>query len=132
MIMDTQPVIDTPAPEESQYDLDTENELNTWLNANVSDYNGRIDLFTKVNQQITSDFNGIKQIANSENANKTIAAIDGLLLARQQRYSELQSEFEEEIQKQQETAISNQQEPVNMDLNQMPMDTTTSRGRRGR
>ena len=80
--------------ETDKYDPNTQAELNLWLNADVAQFNGTISFAETINEQIREEFRSIRQIATEENAAKTMAAIDGLLLARQERFTELQEQIE--------------------------------------
>ena len=77
-------------------DPEEQNEINEWLQADVQDYDGKISLFTAINEQIQKDFVGLRSLSEEENAKKTTATIDGLLLARKQRYEELNQSIQDE------------------------------------
>jgi len=85
-----------------QLDMETENEIDQWLGADAQDYDSKLDLADVVHEQALTDYSSIRKIAEQENAGKTIATIDGLLLERQQRLDELAKYVEEEKQKQEE------------------------------
>lgn len=117
---------DTAAQQESKYDPETQSELDIWLNAGVENIRGRIDFMNTMNDMVTSEISSLKPIAEQEKAEKTIAAIDGLLVARQQRFSDMQAELE-----------NLQEEETSYDTMTPNTDTTgqtitTPRGRRGR
>ena len=77
-------------------DIEEQNEINQWLDADVQDYDSKVTLFTAINEQIQADFASLRQISEEEQAKKTTAAIDGLLLARKIRYDELNQYIQEE------------------------------------
>jgi hypothetical protein len=121
----------TPAqPQESKYDPETQSELDIWLNASVENINGRIEFMNTMNDMVFAEISSLKPIATQENAQKTIAAIDGLLVARQQRFGELQTELERLQQQQQGTQTLYDTIAPNTDTT--GQDTMTPRGRRGR
>ncbi len=98
-VTDTQPVT-TEATTEKKYEPETQSVVDTWLDADVETITGRIDLMNTVNNRIYSQLDSIKNIANGEKAEKTVAVIDGLLIARQKRYNDAQQELEKLSQKQ--------------------------------
>jgi hypothetical protein len=131
--------------QENKYDTETQNEVDTWLNANVENLSGRISLMNTINSMVISDITSIKQVATEEKAEKTLAAIDGLLVARQQRFDELQKELEKDLQDQQDSTMQpipgiqegmlNTGDPMNMaetPFQNMPAGRGTTGGRRGR
>jgi hypothetical protein len=77
-------------------DPEEQNEINQWLQADVQDYDGKVSMFTAINEQIQKDFVGLRSLSEEEKAKKTTATIDGLLLARKQRYEELNQSIQEE------------------------------------
>jgi hypothetical protein len=77
-------------------DEEEQNEIDQWLQADVQDYDGKVSLFTAVNEQIQRDFIGLRNLSEEEKAKKTTATIDGLLLARKQRYDELNQYIQDE------------------------------------
>lgn len=77
-------------------DIEEQNEINQWLDADVQDYDSKVTLFTAINEQIQTEFGSLRQISEEEQAKKTTAAIDGLLLARKLRYDELNQYIQEE------------------------------------
>jgi hypothetical protein len=119
---------------ESKYDAATQDEVDTWLNANIETTAGRIELMDTVNEQIYSELDSLKQIASQEKAEKTLAVIDALIVARQKRYSDTKQELEKLSQQQ---GVQPQIETIDTrgSRGQM-MDTTgqnmTGRGRRSR
>jgi hypothetical protein len=81
---------------QEQVDPEEQSEIDQWLQADVQDYNNKVTLFTAVNEQIQHDLGLIRQVSEQEEAKKTTAAIDGLLLARKLRYDELNRYIQEE------------------------------------
>ena len=88
--------------DEEQLDDQTQYEIDLWLGADAQDYDNKLDLADVVHEQALTDYSSIRKIAEQENAGKTIATIDGLLLERQQRLDELAKYMEEKKQKQEE------------------------------
>jgi len=88
--------------DEEQLDDQTQYEIDLWLGADAQDYDNKLDLADVVHEQALTDYSSIRKIAEQENAKKTIATIDGLLLERQQRLDELAKYMEEKKQKQEE------------------------------
>jgi len=88
------------ADEESEIqepvDTEEQNEINQWVQADVQDYDSKVTLFTAVNEQVHKDFALLRQESEKEEAKKTTAVIDGLLLARKMRYDELNQFIQEE------------------------------------
>ena len=84
--------------DEAQEPVDPEeqHEINQWLQADVQDYDSKVTLFTAINEQVMNEFSLIRQESEQEEAKKTTAAIDGLLLARKLRYDELNRVIQEE------------------------------------
>jgi ankyrin repeat protein len=81
-----------------KYAPEVQNEIDNWLNADVLNISGRMEIMSTVNDVITTETNSIKTIATGEKAEKTIAAIDGLLVARQKSYDDARKAFEKEMQ----------------------------------
>ncbi len=84
----------TSRPSE-QVDMETENEINQWLQANFED---KTNLADEVHQQLRLEIESVRDVAVEEQAKKTTAAIDGLLLYRQIRFEAYISKMEEEQQ----------------------------------
>jgi len=87
-----------------QVDMETENEINQWLQASFED---KTNLAEAVHQQLRLEIESVRGVAVEEGAKKTTAAIDGLLLYRQMRFEAYISEMEEE----QQTLIQQTQDP---------------------
>jgi hypothetical protein len=83
-----------------EVDIETENEINQWLQANVED---KTNLAEAVHEQIWVEISSIRIVAVEEEAKKTTATIDGLLLYRQTRFEELFRKMEEQRQALQQT-----------------------------
>jgi len=96
-----------------QLDPQTEEQVRLWTQANPED---KLDLARAVHTQTQAEIGSVRTIAVSENAKKTTAAIDGLLLARKERFDELVIKMEEEKKKLQEaqglTNRTNEQNPA--------------------
>ncbi len=84
---------------EEQLDAETQNEIELWLGTDAQDYDGKLSLANSVHEQTLAEYFSIRKVAEEEKAQKTIATIDGLLLARQERLDELTKYMEEEKQK---------------------------------
>ncbi len=82
--------------EQEPVDPEEQAEIDRWLNADVQDYDSKVTLFTAVNEQVMNEFSLIRQESEQEEAKKTTAAIDGLLLARKIRYDALNQYIQEE------------------------------------
>ncbi len=74
-------------------DRETENEIRLWTQATIDK---RAELAKGVHEQIRIDISPIRNVAVEEEAKKTTAAIDGLLLYRQMRFDEFIKKTEEE------------------------------------
>lgn len=114
-------------------DEEEQNEINQWLQADVQDYDGKVSVFTAMNEQIQRDFIGLRNLSEEENAKKTTATIDGLLLARKQRYDELNQYIQEEKAKlEQEENQPNQTRGRGQQRDNMGQDNQTGTRRRRR
>jgi hypothetical protein len=76
-----------------QLDVETENEINQWLQADVED---KTNLAQAVHEQLRVEISSIRSVAVEEEAKKTTAAIDGVLLYRQMRFEALIQKMEAE------------------------------------
>ena len=74
-------------------DRETENEIRLWVQATIDK---RAELAKGVHEQIRIEISPIRNVAVEEEAKKTTAAIDGLLLYRQMRFEEFVKKMEEE------------------------------------
>ena len=72
-------------------------EISEWTRSRGSD---KIDLVQAVQEQVRAELNFLRELAVEEKAVKTTAAIDGLLLDRQERFKEVIAKLEEEQKKQ--------------------------------
>ncbi|MFB0553289.1 MAG: ankyrin repeat domain-containing protein [Phycisphaerae bacterium] len=77
-----------------QLDVETENEIRQWLQADED----KTNLAEAVHQQLRLDIESVRGVAVEEEAKKTTAAIDGVLLYRQTRFEALIQKVEEEQQ----------------------------------
>jgi hypothetical protein len=82
-----------------QLDPQTQEQVRLWLQTTPDN---RLELARAIHPQIQAEIGSIRAIAVSENAKKTTAAIDGLLLARKERFDGLVIKIEEERKKLQE------------------------------
>ena len=73
-------------------DQEIENHIREWLQTKVDD---RIKLAQAVHKQVRTELTSIRKIAVEEEAKKTTAAIDGLLLRRQVRFEKIVKKMEE-------------------------------------
>lgn len=83
-----------------QLDRVTEEQLRQWTQANMGN---KLELARALHPQVRTDISVIRRIAVEEEAKKTTAAIDGLLLARQERHDALLIKLEEQTRTQQQT-----------------------------
>lgn len=78
-----------------QIDREAENEIRQWLQAGAEN---RAELAKAVHEQIRLEISSIRNVAFEEEAKKTTATIDGVLLYRQTRFDEFFKKMEEEQQ----------------------------------
>ena len=78
--------------EAQQMDPEIENKIRQWLQSGVE----KSSLLGSEHTEIVADFKSIRIIAVEEGAEKTTAAIDGILLSRQERFEELTQKMEEQ------------------------------------
>ncbi len=76
-----------------QLDVETENEINQWLQA---DFEDKTNLAQAVHEQLRVEISSVRSVAVEEEAKKTTAAIDGVLLYRQMRFEALIQKMEAE------------------------------------
>jgi len=106
-----------------QLDPQTQEQVNLWAQANPED---KLELARAVHPQILAEIGSLRTIAVEENAKKTTAAIDGLLLARKERYDELVIKMEQERKKLQEAqSLSNR----TSEQNPAALQNSRTRGR---
>ncbi len=82
-----------------QLDQQTQEQMRLWSQATPDN---KLELAKAIHPQIQTEISLIRPIAVEEKAKKTTAAIDGLLLARKERFDKLIITMEEEIRKLQE------------------------------
>jgi hypothetical protein len=82
-----------------QLDPQTQEQIRLWMQTTTDN---KIELARALHPQILAEISSVRTIAVEENAKKTTAAIDGLLLARKERFDELVKKIEEEQRKLQE------------------------------
>ncbi len=83
-----------------QIDREAENERRQWLQPNLEN---SADLAKMVHEQIWVEISSVRNVAVEEEAKKTTAAIDGVLLYRQTRFEEFIRKMEEQRQALQQT-----------------------------
>ncbi|MFQ6035973.1 MAG: ankyrin repeat domain-containing protein [Sedimentisphaerales bacterium] len=74
------------AGSQQQVDTETESKINEWLQTTIDN---KANLLNSVHAEIWDEYVSIRTVAVEEQAKKTTAAIDGLLLSRQQRFDDL-------------------------------------------
>ncbi|MHC4439981.1 MAG: ankyrin repeat domain-containing protein [Planctomycetota bacterium] len=109
-----------------QLDPQTQEQIRLWLQATPDK---KLDLAKAVHPQIQADMSSIRAVAVEEKAKKTTAAIDGLLLARKERFDKLVVKIEEEQRKQQER-LQAEQSQYNRNTDNLQQQST--RGTRTR
>jgi hypothetical protein len=82
-----------------QLDPQTQEQMRLWLQTTPD---SKLELARAIHPQIQAEISSVRSVAVEEKAKKTTAAIDGLLLARQERLDELVIKMEEEKRKLQE------------------------------
>jgi len=97
-----------------QIDRESENEIRQWLQATIDN---KADLANAVHEQIWVEISSIRNVAVKEEAKKTTATIDGLLLYRQMRFDEFFRKVEEEKQ-----ALQHAQDPRIRGRGRYPQD----------
>ncbi len=107
----------TRRPDE-QLDVETENEIRQWLQADED----KTSLAEAVHEQLCLDIESVRIVAVEEEAKKTTAAIDGILLYRQTRFEALILKMEEE---QQELRQQQTQEPRTRGRSRYPQSGQT-------
>jgi hypothetical protein len=112
-----------PAQPAEQLDPQTQEQIRLWLQTTPDK---KLELVRDVHPIIQSEMSYVRAIAVEEQAKKTTAAIDGLLLARQERFDKLVIEMEQEQRKLQEA--QNLQNQTN-DPGQAYQQNSRTRGR---
>jgi hypothetical protein len=105
-----------------QLDPQTEEQIRLWMQATPDK---KLDLAKAVHPLIQADMSSIRAVAVEEKAKKTTAAIDGLLLARKERFDKLVLKIEEEQRKQQER-LQAQQNQYNRNTDNLQQQSTRS------
>ncbi len=82
-----------------QIDPQTQEQMRLWMQTTPDN---KLELARAIHPQIQAEISSIRTIAVEEKAKKTTAAIDGLLLARKERFDGLVIKMEEEKRKLQE------------------------------
>jgi len=82
-----------------QLDPQTQEQIRLWSQTTTDN---KLELAKAIHPQIQAEISSIRTIAVEEQAKKTTAAIDGLLLARKERFDVLVIKMEEEKRKLQE------------------------------
>jgi hypothetical protein len=93
-------------PQPDQPDREAQDEIRQWLQATADN---RADLAAAVHRQILAETGSVRTVAVEEKAKKTTAAIDGLLLARQERFDAFVTKIQEE-----QRALQQIQDPRNL------------------
>jgi len=91
-----------PERPEEQLDAETEGAISLWSAATIDK---KEDLAKSVNDGVKLEYVAVRRIAVEEKAEKTVAAIDGILLARQDRFNVYTAKMEQERLKLQERGI---------------------------
>jgi hypothetical protein len=73
-------------------DVGSKDEISKWTLGREE----KLDLALAVQKQITAEFNFLRELAVKEGAAKTTAAIDGILLDRQERFKDVIEKLEKE------------------------------------
>lgn len=76
-----------------QIDKESRGEIREWTRSRAGD---KLNLALAVQEQITTEFNFLRELAVEEGAEKTTAAIDGMLLDRQERFKDVIERLERE------------------------------------
>jgi hypothetical protein len=79
-----------------QIDEGSGNEISEWTRGRLDD---RLDLVLAMKKQITAEFKFLRELAIKEGAVKTTAAIDGILLDRQERFKDVIEKLEKETER---------------------------------
>jgi hypothetical protein len=90
--------------------------VDVWLNTDILTLDGRITLAETITDEIQTEYGSIRDTALGEKAEKTVAAVDGIVLAMQKRFQEAYT-YLEQLQAKQGTTTTQTQR------------TTSTRGR---
>ncbi len=82
-----------PGGPQEQVDRETQDELRLWTGAT---FENKDELAKSVHQQMVADVTLVRAVAVEEQAKKTTAALEGLLLARQERLDSYLKKMQEE------------------------------------
>ena len=107
-----------------QLDTQTEEQIRLWSQTTTDN---KLDLAKAIQPQIQAEIGSIRTIAVEEQAKKTTAAIDGLLLARKERFDVLVIKIAEEKRKLQEA--QNLRNARTNNMGQATQQNTRTRGR---
>ena len=110
-----------PTRPQEQLDPQTQGEIRLWTQATPERKN---DLLKSVHEQIMAEMDSIRFIAKEEEAKKTTAAIDGLMLARLMRYDQLVLKMEEDARKAEERQLRLEQSGRGRSSGRMQGDST--------
>ena len=91
-----------PTRPEDQPDPQTEQEIRLWSQSTPE---RKKDLMKSVHEQIMAEIGSIRVVAKEEEAKKTTAVIDGLMLARLERYDQLVLRMDEDARKAEEREL---------------------------
>lgn len=75
----------------TKINMESNDEIREWTRGRLDD---RLDLALAMQKQITAEFNFLRELAVKEKAVETTAAIDGILLDRQERFKDVIEELE--------------------------------------
>jgi hypothetical protein len=78
-----------------QIDTESRDEISEWTLGREE----KLDLALAVQKQITAEFKLLRELAIKEGASKTTAAIDGILLDRQERFKDVIEKLEKETER---------------------------------
>jgi hypothetical protein len=91
-----------PTRPQEQIDPLTEADIRLWTQATIQRKN---ELLKSVHEQIMAEMDSVRFVAKEEEAKKTMAAIDGVMLARLMRYDQLVLNMEEDVRKAEERQL---------------------------
>jgi len=91
-----------PQRPEEQLDAETEDAISLWTAATIDK---KEDLAKSLNEGVKLEYVAVRKIAVEEKAEKTVAAIDGVLLGRQDRFNVYTAKMEQERLKLQERGL---------------------------
>lgn len=100
---------------QEQTDAETQQQIRLWLQTNTEN---KLKLARDLHPKIQAEIASIRSITVEEQAKKTTAAIDGILLARKNRFDQVVKKIEEEISKQQARNLRNSDNESNQPYQQ--------------